>query len=55
MGYVLIDMKTSKKSSLTSSFHFIIKDNTKDYETITQDSNYEYHHNYNTLGIAQHL
>jgi hypothetical protein len=55
MGYVLTYMKTSKKLSLTSPFHFTIKDNTKDHETITHDSNYEYHHSYNTLGIAQHL
>jgi hypothetical protein len=44
-----------KKLSLTSPFHFTIKDNTKDHEPITHDSNYEYHHSYNTLGIAQHL
>jgi len=44
-----------KKLSLTSPFHFTIKDNTKDREPINHDSNYEYHHNYNTLGIAQHL
>ncbi len=55
MGYVLTYMKTSKKLSLTSPFHFTIKDNTKDCETITHDFNYEYHHSYNTLGIAQHL
>jgi hypothetical protein len=55
MGYVLTDMKTLEKSSLTSPFHFTIKDNTKDCETRTHDSNYGYHHSYNTFSITQHL